>query len=99
MQRYLKLAATLRDSSAQARAQEGLGKLAAAGEWCDGRHDMMNYVYLIKHFDCSGLSVKLAQQSHTTPHLNKSVRNVYGTKQLCTNSIKMTHPMIWRALP
>jgi hypothetical protein len=37
MQRYLKLAATLRDSSAQARAQEGLGKLAAAGEWCDGR--------------------------------------------------------------
>jgi hypothetical protein len=32
MQRYLKLAATLHDSSAQARAQEGLGKLAAAGE-------------------------------------------------------------------
>ena len=27
MQRYLKLAATLRDSCAQARAQEGLGKL------------------------------------------------------------------------
>ncbi len=42
MQRYLKLAATLRDSCAQARAQEGLGKLAAAGERsaCDGRHDM-----------------------------------------------------------
>jgi hypothetical protein len=32
MQRYLKLAATLHDSSAQARAHEGLGKLAAAGE-------------------------------------------------------------------
>jgi hypothetical protein len=32
MQRYLKLSATLHDSSAQVRAQEGLGKLAAAGE-------------------------------------------------------------------